>query len=227
MIIKSLIDSWYFFKNHILAISFIVLPIVVPIVLLSTLYEYGARNEEQTLLAQSVSMVLRAIAHPIYAVGTIFYISSTISGEKTDILRLWKLGIRYWLPYTILSILIGVVVLFGLFLFVLPGILFAARYAFAEFDLLFNRNDPLDAMSNSWDTTKDFMWVIFGGYVVITAALYSALYLIEMLNDESSVLYYLLTATESIVFSVLSVIYTVFAYRIYTFAAPQQSTSGD
>ena len=184
MLKKSLTDSWSFFRNHAVAISIIILPIVVPIDVLTSLYQYFLASEEAGLTEKLVPMIIGFIAYPIYAVGIVFYIASVISGERIDTKTSWKLGAKFWLPYVIMSAFIGMAVMLGLILLIIPGIIFAVRYAFSEFDLLLNQSKPLDAMKNSWAVTKEYMWVILGGYVVITLVLYVPYYLIASLFIE-------------------------------------------
>ena len=173
---------------------------------------------------QLIPMFIGFVAYPIYAGGVVFYIASVISGETIDTKTSWKLGARFWVPYTVMSVLIGVAIMFGLILLIIPGVIFAVRYAFSEFDLLLNQSKPLDAMKSSWDITKDYMWVILGGYAMITPVLYGfyvPYYLIASPFDEASAAYWLLDTVANIIYSVLAALYTIFAFRVYQFAKSQ------
>jgi len=223
MLKKSLMDSWSFFKIHVLAISTIILPIVAPIEVLTAFYQHFLASEEFVLSEQLIPMAIGFAAYPIYAVGVVFYIASVISGETIDTKSSWRLGAKFWMPYIVMSVFIGVAVMFGLILLIIPGVIFAVRYAFSEFDLLLNQSKPLDAMKHSWDITKDYMWVILGGYVVITLVFYVPYYLIASLFDEASVAYSLLDTASNIIYSVLAALYTIFAFRVYEFAKLQHN----
>jgi len=218
-------DSWSFFKNHAIAISLIILPIVVPIDVLTALYQYFLTSEEFVFSEQLAPMVVGFMAYPIYAVGVVFYIASVISGESINTKTSWKLGAKFWFPYVIMSILIGLAVMFGFILLVIPGIILTIRYAFSEFDLLLNQSKPLAAIRNSWDATKEHMWLLLGGYVVITLVLFMPYYLIISIFDESSISYWILDTASNIAYSVLGVMYTIFAFRVYEFAKLQHNLS--
>jgi len=218
MLEKSLLDSWSFFKNHIIAIAMIVLPIVAPVGIFNSLYLYFTTSEEFVLSEHALPMVIGLIAHPVYSIAIIFYIASVVAGERSDTKSLWNLGIKYWLAYFILSLIIGIAVGFGLMLFIIPGIVLLARCAFAEFDLLLNQSKPFEAISNSWALTKEYMWVILAGYAVITLALYVPYYLISGLFDEATILYWIVDTVLNIGYSVLTVMYTIFAFRVYELA---------
>ena len=223
MLKKLLMDSWSFFKNHAVAISMITLPIVIPIDVLTALYQYFLANEELKLSEQLIPMFIAMLVYPIYAAGIVFYIASVISDERIDTKTSWKLGTKFWWPYVTMSFFVGLVVMLGFVLLVIPGIIFAVRYAFSEFELLLNKSNPLDSMKNSWDATKDYMWLILGGYFVITLVLYAPYYLIAELFDESSVYYLVIDTTLNIIFSVLGALYTIFAFRVYEFAKLQHN----
>lgn len=225
MLKKSLMDSWSFFKTHAVAISMIILPIVAPIDVLTALYQHLLTSEEFVFSEQLIPVVVGLFVYPIYAGGIVFYIASAVSGESIETTTAWRLGARFWLPYLIMSIFVGLTVMFGFILLVVPSILFAIRYAFSEFDLLLNQSKPLDAMRNSWNSTREHMWVILGGYAVITVALYVPYYFMASLFDESSMLFRMFDTVSSIVYSVLGVLYTVFAFRVYEFAKLQHKQS--
>lgn len=218
MLKKSLMDSWSFFKMHAIAISIVILPIVVPIDILTALYQYFLTSEEFVFSERLIPMGIGFIAYPIYTVAVIFYIASVVSGESIETKKAWRLGVKFWPPYVVMSILIGLVVMSGLILLVIPGVIFATRYAFSEFDLLLNQSKPLAAMRSSWHATKEYMWVILGGYMVITLALYVPYYLITSFFEGSSIFYWVLNTVLNIVYSVLGVLYTIFAYRVYEFS---------
>lgn len=227
MLIQLLTDSWSFFKTHIVAISIIILPIVVPIDIFTALYEYFFTGEEYVFSDYVIPMTIGFIAYPIYSVAVIFYMSSIISGEYLDTKSLWTLGLKFWMPYMILTLLITLALMAGFILLVIPGIILAVRYSFAEFDLLFNRSNPIDSLTNSWNATREYRWVLFGGLLVITIALLLPYYFIHYLFDEPSIFYFVVDEVLNIAYSVLYALYTIFAFRVYEFAKSQADPSLD
>jgi len=135
------------------------------------------------------------------------------------------LGVKYWKSYIVLSIFVGLAVMFGFILLVIPGVVFAIRLAFSDFYLLLGQETPTEAMRSSWEITKDYLWVILGGYVVITIALYAPYFLVTSLIDKSSIIYWVLDTASNIAYSVLGAIYTIFAFRVYEFARMQHNKS--
>ena len=227
MLNKSLIDTWSFFKNHIVALSLIILPIVAPVEILTTLYHsfFTSASDEFNLAQQLIPMTVGFIAYPIYAAGVVFYIASVISGERIDTMTSWSLAASNWLPYVIMSLFIGFAVALGIILLIIPGIVFAVRFSFSEFDLLLNKSKPIDAMQNSWDLTKEYMWVLLGGFVIITILIYGPYFILVSFNDKLIGENQLLDTLFLIAYSVLGVLYKIFAFRVYEFAKMQHSAN--
>jgi len=223
MLIKSLKESWSFFKIHSIALSIIILPIAAPVEIFSSIYEYFLNNDEFNFIEQIVPMAVNAITTPIYAIAVIFYMASVITGETLGTKTLWKLGAKFWLPYIIMTAMIIIAVISGFILLIVPGIILIVRFSFSEFDLLLNKSKPLDALKNSWSETKEYMWVIFGGLVLITLALYVPFYLITSIFEGASIFYWVLYTLLNIAYSVLAVLYTIFAFRIYEHTKSQHN----
>lgn len=223
MLIKSLKESWSFFKIHSIALSIIILPIAAPVEIFSSLYEYFLNSDEFHFIKEIVPMAVNAVTYPIYTIAVIFYIASVITGETLDTKKLWKLGTKFWLPYIIMSAMIIITVISGFILLIVPGIILVIRYAFSEFDLLLNKSKPLNALKNSWSETKEYMWVIFGGYILITLALFVPYYLITSIFEGASITHWVLNTLLNIAYSVLGVLYTIFAFRIYDHTKSQHN----
>lgn len=221
MLTTLLRDSWSFFKNHVLILSIIILPVAAPIEILIALYQYSLAADKEIFTQKIIPMVIAFGAYPIYTIGVIFYIASIISGEKIEIKTLWRLGIRYWHAYIALSLLVSAVVITGFMLFVLPGILFTIRYSFSEFELLLNRRKPLEAMKKSWGSTKEYMWILFAGYAVITITLNVPYFLLTDLIGDTGMSHWVFGTLLNIVYSVLTALHTIFAFRVYEFAKLQ------
>ncbi len=218
MLGKSLSDSWAFFRIHGVALAMIVLPIVAPIEILISLYQGFVVSDEFVPAEQAVPMIVSFLAYPVYSVAVVFYIASVISGQSRSTSELWTLGIRYWQPFIILSLLVTIAVMFGLFLLIIPGVIFAVRVAFAEFELLLNDRKPIDAIKIGWAGTREYMWVILGGYAVITVGIYIPLYFLGAAFNEASSVHGIMTTFINIAYQFLAVFYTIFAFRVYDIA---------
>ena len=213
---KSLQDTWYFFKIHFLPLAAIILPIVVPAEIIRSIYSYYFTGKEFIFMEQIPNIIIGFLTFPVYSVGVIFYISAMIDGRMIDRKTAWMLGIKYWGPYLILWLLIGISVAGGMMLLIIPGIFFGVRYSFSEFDLLLNNTNPLEAMKNSWYLTRKYMFVLLGGFAAIGIVIFLPYYVVLSFFKESNIVLQVFVDTLlSIAHAIMEVLFTIFAFRVY------------
>lgn len=215
MLWQSLVESVYFFKNNFFAIAAIILPIAIPIELFDALYENFVITDNSTYVEQSIPFIVMLLASPLYAIAVIFYIASQIKGEAISVKTAWQFGIKYWQPYLALTILLLIIFMLGFMLLFIPGVILVVRYAFAEFELLFNNKRPIDAMKSSWAASGQCFWKLLGGFFIIASALYIPLILIQVSVDDFETTYPILDSMLNILYSVPQVLLTIFSYRVY------------
>jgi len=210
-----LLDSFRFFRNHLFSILLIIVPVVFPIELFRDYYVQTLVGQEPDLTSEFPVLLLGLLAYPIYAGGVIFFIGSVISGNRINARSSWLLGLRYWAPFLLLSLLLGIVTGVGFVLFLVPGVIALVRFSFAEFDLLLKGQSPVDALRLSWDATRPYFWLILAGYLVIFAAFYvpyfGLIFVLEDLKIELGLFEVLLDT----LYAVLSVLFTIFRFRVY------------
>lgn len=216
MVKQSLADAWSLFNEHIASISLIVLPIAIP----ATIIEWGIQDLFATDSRLLVSFLVDMLVYPVYSVAITFYIVAAVSGERIGTSTAWRLGIKFWLPYTILSILFGLSVMVGLVFLIVPGLLLWIRWSFSSFDLLLNRNKPYEALRNSWEATRNYVGVLFKGYSILVVILYGPNILLTKLMQGSlgktSISFRVFDSALDLVYVVLDVMFTIFAFRIYS-----------
>lgn len=219
MVASLLSDSWSFYKKHILAILALVLPVIVPVEILTLVLEHSSDGQEYEWLIWTISV----LAYPLYGVAIVYYIASIISGDYLPHKSLWLLGIKYWLPFLLLNIISVIAIIIGFILLIVPGIIISIRLAFSQFELLLNRQGPLEAMRLSWINTKDHMAVIFAGFCVITAVIYLPFFALSYLLHMNS--FWGLEGLLNIICTVADIFYVVFAFRVYEFSKPKDITN--
>ncbi len=201
-----------------MSLAIIILPIAIPVEIINGIYQSQLSTETVMLSDLLLPMGISFLAHPIYAIAVIFYVVSRVSGETIGITQLWQLGSKYWFSFIILEIIIGISVMFGLMLFIVPGIIFMIRFCFSEFELLLNNQTPVDAMKISWQSTAEYMWDLLAGFLLITMILYIPLYMLISSLDETSDIYLPVNIFANICYTVLSSFYAIFTYRMYEFS---------
>ena len=76
-------------------------------------------------------------------------------------------GTKRALPLFMLSILVGLCVMVGFILFIIPGIYLAIRLAFAKFIIVNENIGVVDALKKSWYVSKGQYWNIVGLYTLV------------------------------------------------------------
>lgn len=222
MLDQALTDSWGFFRRHLGALSVIVLPIVIPLQVGMSLY--GSANPEQEMSSSEmmVTTLLGLAVYAFYLGAVIFYIASVTTGQRRSTAELYRLALRYWAPLLLLMFLVAFAVFGGFMLLVVPGVLLMLKLAFAEFDLLLNGSSPTDALKTSWELTKNRKGTLFGGYVIITLAIYVPLFVLEALLAGFQVTHWAVYATTATVTTLCNLFYTIFAFRVYDLTLAKQ-----
>lgn len=213
-------DSAWFLRKYLGQLAALILPLVLPIELINLLA--GTLPAETPLQAAGrLSAVgLNLLVYPVYSVAVVYFLAATLADQALPVTELWRLGLRNWLRYLLFSLLAGGILLAGFTLFVWPGIYFAARLAFAEFQLLLEQQQPLQAIGRSWQATGPYLWLLAGGFVVIGLLLFPTyLLLAAWLNDAP--MSWLWGPLLSALLTLLSSWFTIFAYRVYQFAGEQ------
>ena len=217
-----LTDSFKFFRNRLFSIVLIVVPVVFPIELFRLRYAESLLGPETDFSSQWPMLLLGLAAYPIHTAGVIFFIASVISGDRLGIKDCWLLGLRFWGPFLMLSLLLGAATTLGFMLFLVPGLIALGRFAFADFDLLLNRHNPVDAMRCSWEATRVYFWLILSGYLVIFAAVIAPyLFLVYVLEDLVKDLGIFEVVLDSL-YPVLSTLLTIFRFRVYDLATEKR-----
>lgn len=215
-------DSYVFFRNHFTAIAAIILPIVIPFEIFAVIYQHFIVSDAAAITDQLILMIIGLMIYPVYAGGLVFYIVSVLKRDPIDNNTAWRMAWANWGRYLMVTVLVGTAVMFGFFLLIVPGIFLAARFAFSEFELLLSGNDPFNAISKSWNLTREHMWLLMGGFILITMALYAPYVLLEMLVAPESPMYWVVSSVLSVVVSLFGAFYTIFAFRIYDLVKPQE-----
>ena len=217
-----LLDSLTLFKNRYIGIAMVILPIYVPVELWGAVVSNFILSEESGIVLAFFTVgVVEILAYPVYTAGLIFYIASVVESEAIDTGTAWRLGIKYWVPVIVLGLFVGILVVFGLILLIVPGLFFAARFAFSPFLLLFKNRSPLEAMGESWHATKNFMWIILGGYLLISTVLYGPQLLLEWYLENKEIELVFLENAFNILHAYIDCIYPIFAFRVYHLAIQQ------
>lgn len=223
MVDEFLKDSWSFFRNHWLSLALIVLPISVALEVVSTLGSYLLLGHESKFPEMFLALTIFLVGYPIYTGATVLYMASAIAGKAILPTVALKQSVGFWVPYVLFLCLYLVAVMLGTMALVIPALIVSARFAFADFDLVLNRRGPVQSIKNSWQATQGYAWQIFFGYCVITLVIYLPLVLFDLLAPGTGIYHSILEFLLGMVLSLLSLLYPIYAFRVYVFARAQAS----
>ncbi|PHN26424.1 YciC family protein [Pseudomonas sp. ICMP 561] len=146
-----LTDSLYFFRRNLTSILVLCLPLVI--------VEALAKQVLSSSLAANTSstyeLLIGVLFYPLYTCALILFLDArTRGGDQPGTLDLLAMALRMWPTFAVLSALSTLLILFGLSLFILPGIWVMVRLVFSEYLLVLRGLTPLMAMRASFEMSQ-------------------------------------------------------------------------
>ena len=225
MITELLSQSWGFFKIHFNEIVAIIFPFVIPVEVFVALYEYFVLTEHSSFLDRLVPYAAPFLVYPVFEIALIFYVASVITDKPISISSALRLGIRFWIPYIVLTILIILVVGLGIVLLIIPGIYFVLKLLFASFELLLKGKKPIESLESSWERTKGYVGKLLGGGLIIFGIFYIPYWILGSLFDSKTTAYLLFYTMGNILASLMGAVFIIFVFRVYWLAGEQHNKS--
>lgn len=240
-------DAWEMFKGSllnlfILSIATIVIYVVIFIVGLLVSLPLGAISLISAIQAQKLTPAFFSSLGALGLVWAVFAIIAIVVSfaiQATTILVVFnyknnpqvipsiKTGFRYVLPLFLASLLVGLIVMGGYFLFIIPGLLFSVFFYFVTYEVVTNNTSVLGGMRRSMGIVSENFWAVFGRillWLVITLAIsFLPNILISQLNSDA------LSGVWSFASAILNVLvgwygfsYSLTLYKQAEAAAPKE-----
>ena len=119
----------------------------------------------QWLSAAGPGLMLFNIIYALLVTGPVSYGVSyaylkAARGEKLEIQDMFAAFRNYW-NAVLASLLAGVIIGIGLFLLIVPGIIFACKLAFTPYLVVDRKMDVIDAIKGSWNMTSGYAGRVF------------------------------------------------------------------
>lgn len=183
---RALRDSWAFYSLNFVAFELIILPVIFPAKLLQFQLEQMFALADHPFLHYLSHAGISLVAYSVTATALVLYVFAVIRRQPVSIPQLWGLGLQRLAAMAMLLIVAGAAVGLGMLLFVVPGIFLLSKFAFAVFELAINRVSPMQALRNSWHSTRRAFWMLVGGFMitlfVITALQWGVEYVLTVLG---------------------------------------------
>jgi len=120
-------------------------------------------------------MVIGWIISIAINIGVIRIMLSFIDGQKPAVSTLFDAGGVFW-KYLGTVILYGLIVIGGLLLFIVPGIIWAVKFLFAQWIVVDTGCGPIEALKRSSAATYGLKWQILGFYVICVLIIYAGFF---------------------------------------------------
>lgn len=92
--------------------------------------------------------------------GVAFAYLKAARDEPVEVKDMFVIFDNYW-NTVLASLLVGVIVIIGLFLLIVPGIIFACKLAFTPYLVVDRKMAVVEAVKESWRMTGGYSWTVF------------------------------------------------------------------
>ena len=219
MYVRSILrDSFHFYIGNIKQIALLCAPILSVAVLsqylLFTIPEFDA--------APFISPVLGLLFYPVYTAAFILLIAKRTGHEYPSNFNLLAASLKIWAPFILLTLMVGILIGIGFILFILPGIWVAVRLSFSEIFMVVGELKPIDAMSASFEATKEYFWIILISMFCVTLPIWAINFGLERTKEliEGS---YVINFTIDVVIAFISLFINVAIFRIFMLVGIEQA----
>jgi hypothetical protein len=125
------------------------------------------------LLVGAIGAAISVIIWAILEAAILRAAAQATIGDPVDVQASYRWGFRRFGSVILVSILVGLAVLGGLILLVIPGLIFGVMLSVAVPALIVENRRGTDAMSRSWNLVKGHFWHAVG--VIVVAGLITGL----------------------------------------------------
>ncbi|BFM10892.1 hypothetical protein R50072_10450 [Simiduia litorea] len=211
-----LLDAWRFFKQHLWAISLLIIPVIIPLELLKLLLGLRVQSADIDDGNLWAGLVLGLLFAPLYQGALIHFIAAQLRGVDSSLSQCFALGLKYWLPLALLYLVTGLLSIVGFLLLIFPGFFLMSRFAYADLYCVLNGMGPQQAVVKSWRESRADFALLLTGLVVIYSAVFVVSFGVSSFLQTLNVGQTLSTVLTSVIEAVLSALFTLFAFRVFS-----------
>jgi len=209
-------DAWFFYKKHFSAICLILLPFIVPITIGLRTIEYIAGDAWYAQSILLLSIIAGAAIYPIYQGAIILYIASALTGKHLTTAEYYRLSLKFWPTLFSIYVITMVAAIGGLFLLILPGLIVLSRLSFSNFYCIFDEANSANALSLSWENTKDIQWLLLRGILLIGVAIAVPIWIFEYTMHSLELWNPVSSFISDLISVLLAPLLTMFLIRVFT-----------
>jgi hypothetical protein len=217
-IIKPLIETFSFFRAYARDIITFLLYATVPVIIIENFISYYAINYNFPFEIKHLPIIVHFLYQPIYTGGLIYLISKIVVGEKWDIKGCLLVGLNCWVNLLLVNIISSLMVILGLFAFIIPGLFIFARLSLAEFCVVLDRLSPMEALLHSNKMSRNFTWQIITSALLLSVILLGFQLIIHLAIVTFSLANIFTFMITELLIIVLWSTFTILFFRFYDLA---------
>jgi hypothetical protein len=218
-VILRLRETLSFFRTYARDIGSFLLYATFPVIIIENFLSYYATMYNYPPQMYALSIMIHFLYQPIYTGGLILLISKIVSGEERSVKECLLVGLACWINLLFVNIISSLLIILGLIAFIIPGLIVFARLSLAEFNVVLERQSPIDALVRSSRVTKRFTWQIIGSVVLLSAMLLGIKLLINLVIATFSLKYLPVFIISELVVIILWSTLTILLFRFYDLAS--------
>ena len=228
--LELLKEIFQFFRKNIWPISILTLAIEFPYILIQNIHYFSNTSSEFSNTVGLILLMATLIIYPLSTGAQISLYAMIIRETRIDLKKCVSRSRKHLFNLLVGSLIYIFLTFLGLLLFIVPGIIIAARLSFYCFFIVLDDLKPVDALKKSAQVTKEYTWLMAGSLFIIGALLILPLFLIQLTLNRFGI-YNLFSATllDSI-FAILGWLSLILVFRFYCLykekAEKDRSTDG-
>jgi hypothetical protein len=213
--LQRLSEVLYFFRNNFVPIARFVIPISIAYIVIAYLLMLDRVGQPSAM--GHFSLMFLVATYPIYVGAEIYLIAGLAQGESRGLLDCLHFGLQNWVNLTVILLITGLAVFFGLLALIIPGLIAYSRLGFSPFISALEKQGPFEALQESIKLTQPYMWQIIGASLIIFLGLIA---ITLALNGVARAMPagYVFAYFASIVSDLLGTLPTILLFRYYTLA---------
>ena len=162
-----------------------------------------------------IASIYLAVVYSIRAkVASILLLKNNFTSAKEN----FKEAKPYFVRFLGVSLLLVVLVIAWGLVFVIPALIFAIYYGFAQYVLVVEEKRPFSSVERSYDLVKGYFWPVFGRFMLIMAigiAIYILISWPLKYLAETSAWFMSYDVFMNLVWVIISPYFIIYPYKIY------------
>ena len=175
-------QSFYFFSRYGVTLTFLFALAGIAAELISIHLAEGF-NMEPLWADRVASWIGTGLFEPLASGAAIYFIASRDKGEALSVYDSLVKSLGVYTPMLIGYVATTFLVLFGLSLYIIPGIFFLYKLIFTEYFIILNEDDPMEAIKHSFDQTQGKTAALLPAFSLILVVLIGGGLLLDGMID--------------------------------------------